>query len=100
MIGQAIIFQRIDLGFEPALIGAVASAGFLGGFLGSISAPYLVKRVGFGKLLIIGTALFGLNEFLLPLAPTSSLAVTSCSSTSCRSPPTVSKRFPTGSLAG
>jgi len=42
MIGQAIIFQRIDLGFEPALIGAVASAGFLGGFLGSISAPYLV----------------------------------------------------------
>ena len=68
MIGQAIIFQRIDLGFEPALIGAVASAGFLGGFLGSISAPYLVKRVGFGKLLIIGTALFGLNEFLLPLA--------------------------------
>ena len=68
MIGQAIIFQRIDLGFEPALIGAVASAGFLGGLLGSISAPYLVKRVGFGRLLIVGTALFGLNEFLLPAA--------------------------------
>jgi MFS family permease len=68
MIGQAIIFQRIDLGFEPALIGAIASVGFLGGFLGSISAPYLVKRVGFGKLLIIGTGLFGINEFLLPAA--------------------------------
>ena len=68
MIGQAIIFQRIDLGFEPALIGAVASAGFLGGLLGSISAPYLVKGVGFGRLLIVGTALFGLNEFLLPAA--------------------------------
>ena len=68
MIGQAIIFQRIDLGFEPALIGAVASAGFLGGLLGSISAPYLVKRVGFGRLLIVGTALFGINEFLLPAA--------------------------------
>jgi MFS family permease len=68
MIGQAIIFQRIDLGFEPALIGAVASAGFLGGLFGSLSAPYLVKRVGFGRLMIVGTALFGINEFLLPLA--------------------------------
>ena len=68
MIGQAIIFQRIDLGFEPALIGAVASAGFLGGLFGSLSAPYLVKRVGFGQLMIVGTALFGINEFLLPAA--------------------------------
>jgi MFS family permease len=68
VIGQAIIFQRIDLGFDPALIGAVSSMGFLGGLLGSISAPYLVKRVGFGWLLVIGTALFGLNEFLLPAA--------------------------------
>ena len=68
MIGQAIIFQRIDLGFEPALIGAVASAGFLGGLFGSLSAPYLVKRVGFGRLMIVGTALFGINEFTLPLA--------------------------------
>ena len=68
MIGQAIIFQRIDLGFDPALIGAVASAGFLGGFFGSITAPYLVRRVGFGRLMIIGTALFGVNEFLLPAA--------------------------------
>jgi len=68
MIGQAIIFQRIDLGFDPALIGAVASAGFLGGFFGSITAPYLLKRVGFGRLMIVGTALFGINEFLLPAA--------------------------------
>ena len=68
MIGQAIIFQRIDLGFEPALIGAIASAGFLGGLLGSLSAPYLVRRVGFGRLMIVGTALFGINEFLLPAA--------------------------------
>ena len=68
MIGQAIIFQRIDLGFDPALIGAIASAGFLGGFFGSITAPYLVKRVGFGRLMVVGTALFGINEFLLPAA--------------------------------
>jgi MFS family permease len=68
MIGQAIIFQRIDLGFEPALIGAVASAGFLGGLLGSLVAPYLVQHFGFGRLIIVGTALFGINEFLLPAA--------------------------------
>lgn len=68
MIGQAIIFQRIDLGFEPVLIGAIAASGFFGGLLGSLSAPYLVRRVGFGRLLIVGTALFGINEFLLPAA--------------------------------
>jgi MFS family permease len=68
MIGQAIIFQRVDLGFDPVLIGAVSSIGFLGGLLGSLAAPYLLRRVGFGHLLIIGTALFGINEFLLPAA--------------------------------
>jgi MFS family permease len=68
MIGQAIIFQRVDLGFDPALIGAVSSIGFLGGLLGSLSAPYLLRRVGFGRLMIVGTALFGINEFLLPAA--------------------------------
>lgn len=68
MIGQAIIFQRVDLGFDPALIGAVASIGFLGGLFGSLTAPYLVRRIGFGRLLLVGTALFGINEFLLPAA--------------------------------
>lgn len=68
VIGQAIIYQRVDLNFDPALIGAVTSLGFLGGLFGSLSVPYLLKRVGFGRLLIVGTALFGLNEFLLPLA--------------------------------
>ena len=55
MIGQAIIFQRIDLGFDPALIGAVASIGFLGGLVGSLAAPQLLKRLGFGPLLLLGT---------------------------------------------
>ena len=68
MIGQAIIFQRIDLGFDPALIGAVASIGFLGGLVGSLAAPHLLKRLGFGPLLLLGTLIFGLNEFLLPAA--------------------------------
>jgi MFS family permease len=68
MMGQSIIFQRLDLGFEPALIGAVASAGFLGGVVGGLSAPNLVKRLGFGRVIFITTILFGLDEFLQPLA--------------------------------
>lgn len=68
MIGQAIIYQRVDLGFDPALIGAVASIGFLGGLLGSLAAPTLLRHIGFGRLMLIGTALFGVNEFLLPAA--------------------------------
>ncbi len=68
MIGQSVIYQRLDLGFEPALIGAIASIGFLGGAIGSILAPRAVKRIGFGRLLFWDAVLFGLIELLLPLA--------------------------------
>jgi MFS family permease len=67
MIGQSVIYQRLDLGFEPALIGAVASIGFLGGAIGSILAPRAIKRIGFGRLLFWDAVLFGCVEFLLPL---------------------------------
>ena len=68
MIGQSVIYQRLDLGFEPALIGAIASIGFLGGAIGSILAPRAVKRIGFGRLLFWDAVLFGVIELLLPLA--------------------------------
>jgi MFS family permease len=68
MIGQSVIYQRLDLGFEPAVIGAIASIGFLGGAIGSILAPRAVKRIGFGRLLFWDAVLFGVVELLLPLA--------------------------------
>ena len=68
MIGQSVIYQRLDLGFEPALIGAVASIGFLGGAIGSQLAPRWLKRFGFGPLILWSAIAFGANEFLLPLA--------------------------------
>ena len=68
MIGQSVIYQRLDLGFEPALIGAIASIGFLGGAIGSILAPRAIKRIGFGRLLFWNAVLAGCVEFLLPLA--------------------------------
>ena len=68
MAGQSIIFQRLDLGFTPALIGAVASAGFLGGVIGGLASPALTTRFGFGRVILITTILFGLDEFLQPLA--------------------------------
>ncbi len=68
MLGQSVIYQRLDLGFEPALIGVVASIGFLGGALGSILAPRALKRIGFGRLIFWVAVLFGVVEFLLPLA--------------------------------
>jgi MFS family permease len=68
MMGQSIIFQRLDLGFSPALIGATASAGFLGGLLGSSIAPAALKRIGFGRLIFGTTIIFGFIEFLQPLA--------------------------------
>ena len=68
MMGQSIIFQRLDLGFSPALIGLIASAGFLGGVIGGLASPSLTKRFGFGRVIFLTTILFGLDEFLQPLA--------------------------------
>ena len=68
MIGQSVIYQRLDLGFGPALIGAISSIGFLGGAVGGLAAPHLLRRVGFGRLLLVATILFGLDEFVQPLA--------------------------------
>ena len=68
MIGQSVIYQRLDLGFEPALIGAVASIGFLGGAIGSQLVPRGLKRYGFGRFILWSTIAFGVNEFLLPIA--------------------------------
>jgi MFS family permease len=68
MIGQSVIYQRLDLGFEPALIGAISSIGFAGGAIGSLLAPRALKRVGFGRLLFLVAVLFGCIEFLQPLA--------------------------------
>ena len=68
MIGQSVIYQRLDLGFEPALIGAVASIGFLGGAIGSQLAPGGLKRLGFGRFMLWSAIAFGVNEFLLPAA--------------------------------
>lgn len=68
MMGQSIIFQRLDLGFSPAIIGAIASAGFLGGVIGGLASPTLTRRFGFGRVIFLTTILFGLDEFLQPLA--------------------------------
>ena len=68
MIGQSVIYQRLDLGFEPALIGAVASIGFLGGAIGSQLVPAGLRRFGFGRFILWSTIAFGVNEFLLPIA--------------------------------
>ena len=68
MMGQSIIFQRLDLGFSPAIIGFIASAGFLGGVIGGLLSPRLTKRFGFGRVIFLTTILFGLDEFLQPLA--------------------------------
>ena len=57
MMGQSIIFQRLDLGFSPAIIGFIASAGFLGGVIGGLLSPRLTKRFGFGRVIFqIGRA--------------------------------------------
>ena len=68
MIGQSVIFQRLDLGFGPALIGAISSIGFLGGAIGGLVAPTALRRIGFGRLLLVSTIMFGLDEFVQPLA--------------------------------
>jgi len=68
-----IILARQD-GVSPAVIGVMLAIGSLGGFAGSLGAPYFQRRFGFGSVIIatvwVETLLFPLfalttNVFLL-----------------------------------
>jgi len=70
-----ILYATRDLGLGPAAIGLIAGIGGLSSFGGAVLVGPIVRRVGIGRTLLIGTAGFGIGNLFIPLAPTGAVVV-------------------------
>ncbi len=62
------LFLLRDLGFTPQAMGLILSLGSIGGLLGVLATPHIVRRIGEARALPVSTIGFSLVALLLPLA--------------------------------
>jgi MFS family permease len=62
------LFLLRDLGFTPQVMGLLLSLGSIGGLLGVLATPHIVRRIGEARALPASTIGFSLVALLLPLA--------------------------------
>jgi MFS family permease len=61
-------FRQTYLGFDTAAFGVMASFGAVGGLLGAVSTPKLIKIFGEGPLIVLSAVLMGFSQLLIPLS--------------------------------
>lgn len=64
------IFLLRELGLTPAAMGIIFSLASIGGLLGAIATPHIVRRVGEARSIPLSAIAFGTIACLLPLAAT------------------------------
>ena len=62
------IFLLRELGLSPASVGVIFSAGAVGGLLGAIVTPRIVRRIGEARAIPISAIGFSIVPLLLPVA--------------------------------
>jgi MFS family permease len=60
------IFALRELGLTPQMLGIVFSLSAVGGLLGAIATPHIVKRVGEARAIPISAIAFSVSPFFLP----------------------------------
>lgn len=60
------IFVLRELGLSPEMLGVVFSLSAVGGLLGAIATPHIVKRIGEARAIPISAIIFCLVPFFLP----------------------------------
>jgi MFS family permease len=64
------LFLLRDLGFTPATMGIILSLGAIGGLLGAISTPRIVKAIGEARAIPASALAFSIVALFLPVAAT------------------------------
>lgn len=64
-----LLFAVQDLQLGPAAIGLIAAVGGFGSLAGSAMAPWLVRRIGIGRTILLGMVGFTIGNAFIPLAP-------------------------------
>lgn len=62
------IFVLRTLGLSPAVYGAMAAVGAVGGILGAVGSPALSRWIGEGRVIVVAALVSGVAVFLVPLA--------------------------------
>jgi MFS family permease len=68
-----LIYATRELGLGPAAIGVIAGLGGLGSLAGSLAAPWVARRLGVGRGILLGMVGFTIGNALIPLAPSGAL---------------------------
>ena len=68
-----LLFATQDLGLGPAAIGVIAGMGGIGSLAGSAITPYLTRRFGIGRTILLGMLGFLVGNALIPLAPSGAI---------------------------
>lgn len=61
------IFALRELGISPAAFGLVFTLAAIGGLVGAVATPHIVKRIGEARAIPVSAILFGLAPLLVPL---------------------------------
>ncbi|MGM1029514.1 MAG: MFS transporter [Actinomycetota bacterium] len=64
------IFLLRELGLTPAAMGVIFSLGAIGGLLGAIATPHIVRRIGEARAIPMSAIAFSVVACFLPLAAT------------------------------
>jgi MFS family permease len=63
-----VVYLTRDHDFTPLMIAAVTVAGGLGSLIGAVAAPRVAARIGRGRTIVLGSAVFSLGMFAFPAA--------------------------------
>jgi MFS family permease len=62
------IFVLRQLGLSPAVYGAMAAVGAVGGILGAVGSPALSRVIGEGRIIVVAAVTSATAPFLIPLS--------------------------------
>ena len=63
-----VVYLTRDHGFTPLMIAAVTVAGGLGSLAGAVAAPKVAARIGRGRTIMAGSAVFSVGMIAFPAA--------------------------------
>ena len=62
------IFLLRELGLSPALMGIIFALGAIGGLLGAIATPHIVRKIGEARAIPVSALAFSVIALMLPIA--------------------------------
>ncbi len=63
-----VLYMSRGLGFNPGILGMIWAVGGVSSFAGAALTPRLTRRIGVGRAMVLGMAVFGLSQLFIPLA--------------------------------